>query len=368
MPANVIPRGGRWAARVTVGGKQVWLGTHDTSELAHAAVRRARGRAAGLCEPTVRALAESWNDLDPRQRTEGTDAHRAAMVAAFVRVHGRLHLESVSPQIAQLWATAHPGSVRYLKAMFAVAVRLELLERNVWERVEFEPEKRPRRPFTDEEVDRLARAAMLEWRGDYGREVADLYLVAAAGGLRLSEAATARVCDVRGPNRLSVEGKGSKRRTALLLGLGHEALRRRLDAAVRGAWRPLMAVEDMQQLETLLFRSEKGRPLSRSTVSRMHARVVKRAGIVDAPTFHGLRHFYASTLLDAGGSSEDVAIAMGHTDEQGRPDVRQLHETYGHMSERRALDRLEKITKEGSTDGSADGGGEAGGAREARAG
>ena len=42
MPSNLIPRPGGVAARVTLGGKQTWLGTFPTSEAAQDAVRAAR--------------------------------------------------------------------------------------------------------------------------------------------------------------------------------------------------------------------------------------------------------------------------------------------------------------------------------------
>jgi integrase len=42
MPANVIPRGERFAARLTVAGRQKWLGTRDTREEALQLVQDAR--------------------------------------------------------------------------------------------------------------------------------------------------------------------------------------------------------------------------------------------------------------------------------------------------------------------------------------
>lgn len=366
MPSSLVPRGDRVGARVTIAGRQVWLGTFRDADAALAAVARARGGNLPAVR-TVAELAARWDELDPRERTPETVAHRAAMVAGFVRQYGGLLLESVSPATAQAWATARPGSVRYLRSMFETAVRLELLERNVWERVRVETERRPRHAFTVEEVQALADGALEVWPGGWGEEVRDLVLFTAYSGLRLSEVAAQRAVTfpVHKPVhgfpatlRLAVHGKGSKPRTVAVFEPGahafHNASRRRCSPKLRivQADRPLCTSE---QGLLLLFLSQKGKPLNRSTVSRAFKKLTDHVGLEG--TFHSLRHFHGTWLLDQGASDIDVAVQLGHVDEQGHADATLVRKVYGHPDPRAALDRLEAITTtEGSSgpDGRAD--------------
>lgn len=337
---------------MTIAGKQVWLGTFSSREAAQRAVERAQGRNRPVVR-TVAELAAAWDALDPRRRTEETSRHRQQMVAGFVRLHAGELLETVDPVACQSWATAHAGSVRYLRSMFGVAVRLELLERNPWDRVVARTEKRPRRAFTFDEVQQLATAARCEWHpGPFGEMVADMYLLTAGAGLRLSEVAGARVCDGRALGRISVEGKGSKPRTAFVMPWAQTAQQSAMRRRLGKVWVPYTP-EMLMGNERLLFRSVQNRPLDRGKVSKIHNRLLKRLGWTDAPTFHGLRHYYATTLLDHGAADVDVAVAMGHTDELGRPDVTHVRATYGHMDSEAALARLEAVTatQEGSSAG-----------------
>lgn len=57
-------------------------------------------------------------------------------------------------------------------------------------------------------------------------------------------------------------------------------------------------------------------------------------------TFHSLRHFYASYLLDHGVAELDVAVALGHFDREGRPNSELVRETYGHANHLKAIARI----------------------------
>ncbi|HAT1145402.1 TPA: site-specific integrase [Corynebacterium striatum] len=62
--------------------------------------------------------------------------------------------------------------------------------------------------------------------------------------------------------------------------------------------------------EETVFCTREGRPLSSSSLSARFRTVARRAGV--GTTFHGLRHFYASVLIESGASVVMVQRALGH--------------------------------------------------------
>lgn len=62
--------------------------------------------------------------------------------------------------------------------------------------------------------------------------------------------------------------------------------------------------------EETVFCTRLGKALSSSSVSAQFGRLARSAGVVT--TFHGLRHFYASSLIGAGASVVMVQRALGH--------------------------------------------------------
>jgi integrase len=322
MPSNVYQRpDGRWHARLR--GKH--LGYHETQEAAQEAVTAARGTLPR--RDTVTAWAGCWQSLYPGRRGEETAAHNAVMVAPFVRAHGDRFLQDVTRLEAQAWAVQHPGHVRYLRLMFGKAVKAGLVPENVWDNVEAQGRsKTPRLPPTPEELERLAGAA----RARGWHHFADLLIFTAYTGLRLSEVSGVQTKDVlESGRRVVVSGKRRAGqadppvRTVAVFGAGQAALRRQIPEVGR------------------VWRSPAGRPLNRDNVGRMFREVRGKAGY--AGSFHGLRHFCASWLLDRGASREDVAVQLGHMDEAGHVDVTQVSRTYGHYAPDAALARLEVL-------------------------
>jgi integrase len=323
VPSNVYRRpDGRWHARLR--GKH--LGYHETQEAAQEAVERARGTGT-LQASTVALWAGLWPSLYPGRRNEETEAHNAEMVAPFVRAHGPRNLAAVTRLDAQAWAVAHPGHVRYLRLMFGKAVRAGLLDENVWDYVEAQGRsKTPRVPPTPEELARLEQAA----RARGWSHFADLVVFTAYTGLRLQEVSGVQTKDVlESGRRVVVSGKRRAGqadppvRTVAVFGPGQAALGRQLPEVGR------------------VWRSPSGRALNRDSVGRQFRAVREDAGYTGS--FHGLRHYCASWLLDRGASREDVAVQLGHMDEAGHVDTTQVQRTYGHYSPAAALVRLEAL-------------------------
>jgi integrase len=70
------------------------------------------------------------------------------------------------------------------------------------------------------------------------------------------------------------------------------------------------------------------------------ARAVKRAAAVVEPArradvarldFHDLRHTFASLMVAAGANPLQIAEALGHSDQYGRPDPTLVWKRYGHL-------------------------------------
>jgi integrase len=60
-------------------------------------------------------------------------------------------------------------------------------------------------------------------------------------------------------------------------------------------------------------------------------------------TFHSLRHFHASWLLNQGASDLDVALQLGHGRKDGTVDPTLVRRTYGHPDVESGLARLEAL-------------------------
>lgn len=165
---------------------------------------------------------------------------------------------------------------------------------------------------TVEDVQALIRTA----RGtDVGRApnltMAVMVQVAAETGLRAGE-----LCGLRVRNVNFLRGEVHvveqiNQRTGEFAPLKTEASRRVVPI---GAGTVAVLEEQLRRVprapEKTVFCSREGRPLSSSSVSVQFRRLARAAGVVT--TFHGLRHFYASSLIGAGASVVMVQRALGH--------------------------------------------------------
>jgi integrase/recombinase XerC len=128
-----------------------------------------------------------------------------------------------------------------------------------------------------------------------------------SGGLRLSELAGLSLGDVDlGPGILRVWGKGSKERLAFL---GEPAKGALL------AYLPLRQRHLEQQGtgdDTALFVNSRGRRLSTRGVARLVAKWVGKSGLSQGLTPHGLRHSFATHLLEGQADLRAVQELLGH--------------------------------------------------------
>jgi integrase len=184
-----------------------------------------------------------------------------------------------------------------------------------------------------------------------------LITFAALSGLRLGEVLALRDTDVdvedgcvvvKRAARKGVEGrtKTRKRRRVYLCTPALRALRAQLLAR-----RP--------NEHGLVFPSPRSDRVWNSDNFRadVFAKAVKRAAAKAKPArradferleFHDLRHTFASLMIAAGANPLQLAEALGHTDQAGRPDPTLVWKRYGHLypgSTREAAAALEKHLK-----------------------
>lgn len=186
-----------------------------------------------------------------------------------------------------------------------------------------------------------------------------LIVFAALSGLRLGEVLALRDADVNLDDRSvlvtraarkGVEGrtKTRKRRRVYLCARAAKALRAQLLAR-----RP--------NPRGLVFPSPRSDSVWNSDNFRadVFAKAVKRAAAKAEPArradlervdFHDLRHTFASLMIAAGANPLQLAEALGHSDQYGRPDPTLVWKRYGHLypgstrEAAKALDRHLKAT------------------------
>lgn len=331
VPSLIVPRGGRFGARVVVHGRQEWLGTFASEELAGAAIAARQAELAGE-SLTVGEWAQRWALLPGARgpRSRRTVQHNVKMVRPFVEAHATTPIDAVPDRVWLTLIAEAPSSARYVRTMLEDAVRFRVLAVNpldglvpTWRQPEVVPPSR-------DQLDALA--AELERHGVWARAFA---AVSAWSGLRYAEVARLRVQDVLASSfpapieappawSLTVRRKGDILRTSILFEPGSTVLR---DYMV-----PCSP-------ERLLFPSFGGCEVPRTTYSSIWCAAREKVGLPEL-RFHDLRHFHATWLLDQGASDMDVAIQLGHRD--GGVQVRR---TYGHPSRERALKRLVALTR-----------------------
>ena len=128
-----------------------------------------------------------------------------------------------------------------------------------------------------------------------------------AGGLRLAELARLRLKDLDlDAGVVRVWGKGAKERLAFLGNAARQAL------AAYLPYRQRLLKESGLDEEAALFLNPRGGRLSTRGVARVVARWSRQAGLSQALTPHGLRHSFATHLLEGQADLRAVQELLGH--------------------------------------------------------
>lgn len=289
------------------------------------------------------AKVDTWlggfGELFPGERSDATRYHDAAAVAPFRRVYGDRRMSSITPIEAQQWALDHPSQVRHLERAWDFAVLMRVAPINVWKRVTMPKRTKEKvRPPTDVELARIL-ATCAAFADKNHAAFADMIIVAAYTGARLGGVIGLRRCDVDlEAGTLTLTEKGSKTRTALLLGPARDAMQRQFGRRYLEGWAGAGRANAANggQKSPLVWIAVQRKAMTPRVVQALWSKVRG-----DFPHgFHSLRH-HASTWMKAQGmDSLDVAVQLGHTDSQGRPYVRHIERRYDHPNPEASLARV----------------------------
>lgn len=336
---------GRWRAQVydpTVGGNVSvsrvlgGAGTFATKSEAKRARELARER---LSEPrsrevTLRVFWERWTS-DPlfARPKESTNIHNRERTRAFVDRYGDLRIDRIDDEIVADWLAGgkRNGTVPALRTMFndaASAKAGRLVRQNPFARLGISkgPGRRYEQPPSEEQVWKLIRCAHELASPSF----AAWLQVAAFTGLRPGELDALRRSNVdldRGRIRV-VEQFNAKTRTFTPPKNG-QAREAPLTVPAREA------IVGLPVEGEFCFPPIHGKHWSPGSRA-YHWKAVRGAAGWQGALYLATRHFagwYMVNVLEL--PSEDVAIALGHTDGGGL--VRKL---YGHRDHERALDRV----------------------------
>jgi len=274
----------------------------------------------------VKDFAAAWDELVPGPRIEETRAHNRLMVKPFVARYGARELRAVSPADAISFAARYPSHARYARTLMRDARELGLIDRCPFEglRLAASNGRAGMDIFSELQAWNLVAAVDDVYRGVFALRFRALIAVSLFSGIRACGAGGLEhhhVLEER-PARFLVTEKGEKAREVILVPPRACALFSEALAECRGG---------------LVFRSERGHALNRWSIGRAFAPVKDEAGLPDI-TWHHLRHFCASWLIDRGVQPIDVAMQLhGRTD----PDV--VLRYYVHASRESAFERIAEV-------------------------
>lgn len=283
------------------------------------------------------AVAE-WPERFPRPAAS-TTANNASQVKHFATFFDGRDVESITTEEFYRYAQVHPGAARYARTMLGDYTAAKLIAENASDGVSI-----PRRPTkkvivpTAVEIDLLAKTAH-RLTGNGGGNYAGLSVlgpmikIAAYSGLREGELralATPDIDDPKKPRRLTVEYSIDRReqlkdpKTAA--SEATIAIFPKIQGHVRG--------EIPRKFAGTSVRPHRLFDVTRSQRQAAWDRVRIAANV--SVTWHSLRHFCATWLLDNDAAIDDVALQL-------RCSVEEVRRTYGHPNREAALARLETV-------------------------
>jgi len=239
-------------------------------------------------------------DLEIRGFSSSTQqaylARMKAMVRFFMRPPDELTLEDIHAYQLHLTRDRKVGWATFNQSVGAMRFFYGVTFNRDWDIQRIPYQKTGRKlpvVLSCEEVSRLFQAVTnLKHRA--------MLMTAYAGGLRVSEVTHLRVSDVDSQRMmLRVEqGKGRQDRYVML---SHKLL-----AALREYWK-------IYKTRHWLFAGQNPeQPLTRAAVHKFFQKARRRAGITKKVSVHGLRHSFATHLLESGVNIRKIQLLLGH--------------------------------------------------------
>jgi integrase/recombinase XerC len=255
---------------------------------------------------TVRAYVREVSDLRAfLAETEGRDPESGG-VGGWKSVTTAILRRFLSRRFPGLSASAMARKISAIRSFFSFLVGQGLLKANP-----AAPIAAPRREMrlpeflpVDEMMDLLR--SLPSGGEKQARDAAILELLYSSG-LRVGELVSLRREDLSfGEGTVRVTGKGRKVR---IVPVGEKAV---------GALRGYLATRDSQgnppgrPTGAALFRNMRGGPLTARSVARILAESLRRAGVGRHLSPHGIRHTFATHLLESGADLRAIQEMLGH--------------------------------------------------------
>jgi integrase/recombinase XerD len=223
-------------------------------------------------------------------------ARMKAMVGFFMRPPDELTLEDINAYQLHLTRERKVGWATYNQSVGAMRFFFGVTLNRDWDMQRIPYQKTGRKlpvVLSCEEVSQLFQAVTnIKHRA--------ILMTAYSGGLRVSEVTHLRVSDVDGQRMmLRVEqGKGRQDRYVML---SHKLL-----AVLREYWK-------IYRTRDWLFTGQNPeRPLTRASVHKFFRKARIKAGITKKVSVHGLRHSFATHLLESGVNIRKIQLLLGH--------------------------------------------------------
>jgi len=237
------------------------------------------------------------------ESTRDTYVQKAAVYANhFCRPPGRMGREEVRSFLLHMVRVKRYAAATVI--VYAAAIRflyvVTLGRPEVMEGIRLpRPKRRSPEVPTRDEVGRILEAAHNEFQRT-------MLLTSYAAGLRRMEVTALRVEDIdSASNLLRVRrGKGDKPRMTVL---GPALL-----GELRAHWRRYRPPHGWLFPARAPSRRWEDRPMPRASASKAFSAAAKRAGVRQGLTHHGLRHGFATHLLEDGVDIRTIQVLLGH--------------------------------------------------------
>jgi integrase len=278
---------------------------------------------------TVAELADAWLNSAMNLSSGSRMTYRRDLDRYIFPRFGSVQIGKVTALAIEQWIKGEldrlaPSSVhrhyRTLRTMFGFAVKRELLIKNPCAAV-----TAPRVPRTDmriftvEQIEAIADVIAPRYRC--------FVLLAAYGGLRLSELVGLRRMDVNG-NQVTVAGQlllveGKWERTAAKTIAGHRTIT--VSTTVAEELAVHLDTYTGPEPDDLVFTNQQGRPVGPSFRQNVWAPACAKVGLGSRtiknhkpafsgiPRFHDLRHTAASLAIAAGAHPKTIQQRLGHS-------------------------------------------------------
>lgn len=300
----------------------------------------------------VDVAVDEWAERFPREAAS-TTANNTSQAKHFAEMFPNRELGSVTAAEFERFAQVHPGAARYARTLLNDYRDAGVLEENVSDGVRIPrlPKKKVVVPTAEEVAKLIGAAGHLKRFASSGTSVrlglmGPMIEIAAYTGLREGELRALSVADIRarGDHNDVVEAeveysidrreqlKSPKTRssqdTFTFLGKAARTMRALTDAP-----HPLHGRAWGAHTKTPV-RDGRYFPFSRAERQAAWDKIRYQAGV--GVTWHSLRHFCATWLLDNDAAIDDVALQL-------RCSVEEVRATYGHPNRKAALARLREV-------------------------